>query len=358
MTKIRVSTPQDSIYSHTIEINITAKQYRQISDWGLIPFLHSRSSPEGEVRFIPAIRLQGNKIMHLGQFLFPENERAWDKSIWVKERWNFSRENVLVDTKNEFYCVYHDNGEGGLGLYINKLKRAVFNRCGGCHYKSELIRYAKGRARKKKLLSNLVEDTQLAMKWIHKQGDKCCFTNVPLTFYAHSGIYRASLDQIVPGGGYTEENTRLVCYGFNQLKRTFSDKDVKEFIMAYGSGKPQQERLESTGKFRRKINDMIHTCNRMDVKRGFGPTNLVVEDVENLIWEAQGMCPIWKVNFIYASNSLFMPSIDRKQHELPHMLGNIFISTWAANSMRGRDVSVDEAEEFAHHIFYNVGRPT
>lgn len=37
---------------------------------------------------------------------------------------------------------------------------------------------------------------------------------------------------------------------------------------------------------------MIHTCNKMDVKRGFGSTNLTVEDVEELIWEVQGVCPI------------------------------------------------------------------
>ena len=47
-----------------------------------------------------------------------------------------------------------------------------------------------------------------------------------------------------------------------------------------------------TGKFRRKINDMIHTCNKSDIRKGFGPTNLVVADIEDLILEVQGICPI------------------------------------------------------------------
>lgn len=93
----------------------------------------------------------------------------------------------------------------------------------------------------------------------------------------------ASLDQIVSNRGYTEENTRLVCHGFNQLKKQFSDKEVQEFIMAYDSGRPLQDKINFTGEFRRKINDMIHTCNKMDIKRGFYSTNLTVEDVEELI---------------------------------------------------------------------------
>ena len=102
----------------------------------------------------------------------------------------------------------------------------------------------------------------------------------------------ASLDQIVYNRGYTKENTRLVCHGFNQLKKQFSDKEVKEFILAYGSGRPLQDKINFTGKFRRKINDMINTCNKMDIKKGFGSTNLTVADIEKLIGEVQGVCPI------------------------------------------------------------------
>jgi len=85
---------------------------------------------------------------------------------------------------------------------------------------------------------------------------------------------------------------RLVCHGFNQLKKSFTDKEVKDFILAYGLGDPLQEKLKFSGKFRRKINDMIHTCNRMDIKNGFGHTNLAVEDVEELIWGVRGVCPV------------------------------------------------------------------
>jgi len=71
---------------------------------------------------------------------------------------------VLVDIEGRFYCAYHDNGVGGLGLYVDKTRRRVSNRCNECHYKYELIRFARGRAVKKKLLGSLVEDTQAAMK--------------------------------------------------------------------------------------------------------------------------------------------------------------------------------------------------
>ena len=251
-------------------------------------YTHFYTLPEGEVTFTPSIRLSNKKIIHIGQVFFPENERMWDESIWIKEKWNFLPENVLVDTKTQFYC---DNKKGGLGLYINKSKRMLYNRCKECHFKYELIRYAKGRAMKRKLLDDLVKNTQVAMKWIHKQGIRCAVTKIPLIFHSHSRLSMASLDQIVSNGGYTEKNTRLVCHGFNQLKKQFSDKEVKEFITAYGSGKPSQDKINFTGKFKRKINDMIRTCNKMDFKKGFGSTNLTVEDVEELIWEAQGMCP-------------------------------------------------------------------
>lgn len=291
MKKLIVSTLKKSIFNKTIEIKITESQYEQIKEMGGYPFLHTRSLPEGGVTFTPSVRLSNKKIVHIGQVFFPDNERMWDKSIWIKEKWNFSLENVLVDTKTQFHCVYHDNREGGLGLYVDKSKRMCYNRCKECHFKYELIRYARGRARKKKLLDDLVRNTEVAMKWIHRQEARCAVTKVVLTFHSHSGLYMASLDQIVSNRGYTEKNTRLVCHGFNQLKKQFSDKEVKEFLMAYGSGRPLQDRIKFTGEFRRKINDMIHTCNRMDTKRGFGPINLTVEDVEELIWETRGMCP-------------------------------------------------------------------
>lgn len=147
----------------------------------LHPFLHTRQLFKGEVTFTPSVRLSSKKIVHIGQVFFPENERMWDESIWIKEKWNFI----------QFYCVYHDNGEGGLGLYVDKSKRMFYNRCKECHFKYELIRYARGRAMKRKLLDDLIKNTEVAMKWIHKQG----VTKVLLTFHSHSGLYMASLEE-------------------------------------------------------------------------------------------------------------------------------------------------------------------
>lgn len=140
------------------------------------------------------------------------------------------------------------------------------------------------------------------------------------------------------------------------MKKSFSDKEAKSFIMAYGSGKPIQEKYMVYGNvFRSKIKNMINICNRMGIKNGFGKTNLVVEDVEELIMQQQGVCPTWKVNFVYTFNTLFMPSIDRKDHQLPHILGNNFVSTWGVNSFRGKKISVDGAKEFAFLVFKSEG---
>lgn len=92
----------------------------------------------------------------------------------------------------------------------------------------------------------------------------------------------ASLDQIVPGKGYSEDNRRLVCYGYNQLKKKYTDEEVKDLIKAYGSGEAIKEKLHFTGEFREKINDMIGICRRMDKKMGHN-LKLTVEDVEELI---------------------------------------------------------------------------
>jgi len=49
--KIKVSTPKNSAYCHSVEIKVTEGQYWQISNFGIIPFLHSRSTPGGKISF-------------------------------------------------------------------------------------------------------------------------------------------------------------------------------------------------------------------------------------------------------------------------------------------------------------------
>lgn len=48
-----------------------------------------------------------------------------------------------------------------------------------------------------------------------------------------------------------------------------------------------------------------------------------------------------------------MPSIDRKDHRFPHHMGNLLISTWGVNSMRGKCVSIDDTKEFVSNIINN-----
>ena len=76
-----LTTSKKSAYKHTRKIKISEEQNKQIINSGLIPFLHPRLTPKGEVNFTPSVRLPGNKTIHIGQFLFPENERLWDEDI-------------------------------------------------------------------------------------------------------------------------------------------------------------------------------------------------------------------------------------------------------------------------------------
>ena len=55
---------------------------------------------------------------------------------------------------------------GGLNSVGSELRSEPMgiNRCKECHFKYELIRYAKGRAIKKKCPSNLIDEIGVAMK--------------------------------------------------------------------------------------------------------------------------------------------------------------------------------------------------
>jgi hypothetical protein len=62
-----------------------------------------------------------------------------------------------------------------------------------------------------------------------KQNGLCAITKEPLTFIAGQGRIdtNVSIDQIVPGKGYTEDNVQLVCRIVNSMK---FDHDLDSFV--------------------------------------------------------------------------------------------------------------------------------
>ena len=58
----------------------------------------------------------------------------------------------------------------------------------------------------------------------------CEATGIPFEMTGARNPFSPSLDQKVPGAGYTIENVQVVCLIYNQMKSDFSDHDVQRFI--------------------------------------------------------------------------------------------------------------------------------
>lgn len=82
---------------------------------------------------------------------------------------------------------------------------------------------ARDRANRKNIPFTITKEDLLNL-W-NKQDSKCAISKIPMTFEMDNGrvFTNLSLDQKVPGQGYTKENIQLVCQAINQLK---SDWDM------------------------------------------------------------------------------------------------------------------------------------
>lgn len=68
------------------------------------------------------------------------------------------------------------------------------------------------------------------LRKLEQQEFKCALTGVPLTCQLQKGIIcktNASIDRIIPGGPYTEDNIQMVCRAVNYWR---SDLTVEEFV--------------------------------------------------------------------------------------------------------------------------------
>lgn len=98
----------------------------------------------------------------------------------------------------------------------------------------ELVYHAIDRSREKGLLSELTNE-MVQSKW-DKQGGCCLLTGIPFDLLplgnGRSNPFAPSLDRIDPTKGYTDANTRLVCWGINIAKSTFTTLELLRFAVA------------------------------------------------------------------------------------------------------------------------------
>jgi hypothetical protein len=94
-------------------------------------------------------------------------------------------------------------------------------------FNRKVFQKARSRARQDKLLFTLTLDG-LEKMW-EAQNGKCAVDNLPMV-WGEDHIRKVSIDQIIPGNGYTLENTWLMCQGYNFMKHDFS---LHEFLKLY-----------------------------------------------------------------------------------------------------------------------------
>lgn len=90
-----------------------------------------------------------------------------------------------------------------------------------------LLTKARNRAKEKGLPFDLTMDVLLK----EAARGTCAFTGIRIDWRrGPRRLSGPSLDRIDPKRGYTDTNTRLVCWGYNSLKGTASDAEVRRFI--------------------------------------------------------------------------------------------------------------------------------
>lgn len=85
----------------------------------------------------------------------------------------------------------------------------------------------KHRAKKEQLAFDLDKE------WLAIQPRHCVVTGRKFEVYASGrGPFGPSFDKINPDGGYTKDNTRIVCWWYNSAKSDHEDKDILLAILA------------------------------------------------------------------------------------------------------------------------------
>ena len=116
---------------------------------------------------------------------------------------------------------------------LRREKRSVFNHKNHQTWNDSYSRWVQrhlykstqSNAKSKGVINTLSASTLIQM-WELQDG-KCAISGLDLVWGKHH-LRKASVDQIRPQGGYTLENTWIVCYGYNLLKNKFSLTELLE----------------------------------------------------------------------------------------------------------------------------------
>lgn len=92
-----------------------------------------------------------------------------------------------------------------------------------------LVTAAKSRSLKKGLPFDL--DIKLISEKI--RNGKCEVTGLNFDLNKSKGAFVPSLDQIIPGAGYTKDNVQVVVFIYNTCKGGFDAKDIDVFVRTF-----------------------------------------------------------------------------------------------------------------------------
>lgn len=284
----------------------------------------------GEILITPAIEINKKKIK-LGTYLYPEEKRTWDKTIWKKEHYNYSPENLNFTSDPTRSCVT-------CNISLNENNQSTIYCCKDCQYLKELIRWAKFRKFEFNLTLEMITKNP---KWRY-----CALTGLPLKFIDNTDFYGASLDRIDSNKGYTEDNIRLICKGLNYMKNIHTDEELLNFFKDMNKGIPKD-----------LTEDQIEIAKKL-VKQKMGAYSVHVSEdyLMNLIKNTKGICSLTGVNIKISmgERSLYKLNFDKIVPSLGYTENNIQIVSQAGNYLKGNYNTTEEVRKIVKILIEHI----
>ena len=137
-----------------------------------------------------------------------------------------------------------------LRYYYNGVKRRSMRSsvCAWCyqnrqHHPKNPAAYATERARRrlKHIRDRFKGEFDLDNSWVVGH-TKCEVSGLP--FDNTKKIFMSSIDRVDPNRGYTKDNCRVVCWGYNAMKLDCTDEDVLKLAMAIIKNEAKKRGLE------------------------------------------------------------------------------------------------------------------
>ena len=296
-----------------------------------ICFRQTINKKGGEILITPAIEINKKKIK-LGTYLYPEEKRTWDKTIWKKEHYNYSPENLNFTSDPTRSCAT-------CNIPLNETNQSTIYCCKDCQYLKELIRWAKFRKLEFNLTAEMITKNP---KWRY-----CALTGLPLKFIDNTDFYGASLDRIDSNKGYTEDNVRLICKGLNYMKNMHTDEELFNFIKNINKGTPKEITEDELINIKRAIKTKMRLS-----------TLKVSEDyLIELIKKSKGICSLTGVNIEFkgpGKRALNKLNFDRIDPRLGYIKDNIQIVSEAGNCLKGNYNTTEEVREILKNLIETI----